>query len=211
MKIGIIGAGNLGTAVGHRLAAHGHDVMISFARTPEKVRAAADSVGYDATSGTPQEAALHGDVVVLATPWAVTIETVTEIADVLAGKVLWDNTNPFAASMDELIIGTSTSAGEQVAAAAPGATVVKAIAPFAQALTSADTTVDGRQPSVFVCGDDEAARDAVASLVADIGADPVDAGPLKLARFTEPVGMLVTNLAYVKGLGPGVALVLLGR
>lgn len=211
MKIGIIGAGSLGTAIGRRLAERGHDVMISFARTPEKVEAAAREIGHDAAVGTPEQAVAFGDVVVLATPWGVTLDTVGALADALALKVLWDTTNPFAPTMDELVVGTTTSAGEQVAAAAPQAIVVKAIAPFAQALISHSTTVEGRHPSVFVCGDDESARNTVAALVTDIGADPVDTGPLKLARFTEPTGMLVTNLAYVKQLGPAIALRLLGR
>ncbi|TPG34319.1 F420-dependent NADP oxidoreductase [Mycobacterium hodleri] len=211
VKIGIIGAGNLGTAIGHRLAASGHDIMISFARTPEKVEQAAQQIGHDATAGTPEQTVAFGDVIVLATPWGVTLDTVAALADALAHKVVWDTTNPFAPTMDELVIGTTTSAGEQVAATAPHATVVKAIAPFAQALASPSTTVEDRHPTVFVCGDDESARHTVATLVADIGADPVDTGPLKLARFTEPTGMLVTNLAYVKQLGPGIALALLGR
>lgn len=211
MRIGIIGAGNLGTAIGHRLAERGHDIMISFARTPEKVEAAARDIGPDAITGTPEQAAAFGEVVVLTTPWGVTLDIVGALADELAHKVVWDTTNPFAPTMDELVIGTTTSAGEQVAAAAPQATVVKAIAPFAQALAGPSTTVEDRHPSVFVCGDDESARNTVAALVADIGADPVDTGPLKLARFTEPTGMLVTNLAYVKRLGPGIALNLLGR
>lgn len=206
MRIGIIGAGNLGVAIGRRLAERGHHITISFARTPDKVQAAADTIGHDASGGTPREAVQDAEVVLLATPWTVTIETVTELADALAGKVLWDTTNPFAPTMDELLIGTSTSAGEEVAAAVPGATVVKAIAPFAEALTGA--SVDGPRPTVFVCGDDDAARRTVASLIGDLDADPVDAGPLKLARFTEPAGMLVTNLAYVKGLGADIALVL---
>lgn len=208
MKIGIIGAGNLGVAIGRRLAEHGHGVVISFARTTDKLQSAAESIGHGATPGTPEQAARHGDVVILATPWAVTVDAVTPIADVLAGKILWDTTNPFASTMDEMLIGTTTSAGEQVAQAAPLATVVKAIAPFAEALAGSSTTVEGRKPSVFVCGDDAAARDTVAGLVADIGAHAVDTGPLKLARFTEPTGMLITNLAYIKQLGAGIALVL---
>lgn len=208
MKIGIIGAGNIGTGLGKRLAAKGHDIIVSFARTPEKVVEAAGLIGGRAKAGTPEEAVAHGDVVILATPWGVTLELVHNLAGALAGKTLWDCTNPFAPDMSELLIGTTTSAGEEVAKAAPLALVVKAVPPFAQSLHSSSMDIGGHAPGVFVCGDDAAARAVIVQLARDVDADAVDAGPLKLARFTEPLGMLVTNLAYVQGMGPGISAIL---
>jgi predicted dinucleotide-binding enzyme len=108
--------------------------------------------------------------------------------------------------MSELTLGTTTSAGEEIAKALQGALVVKAIPPFAELLHSASTEISGRKPAVFVCGDDAAARGVVAGLVSAVGAEPVQSGPLKMARFTEPAGMLVTNLAYVQRLGSRIAL-----
>ncbi len=208
MKIGIIGAGNIGTGLGKRLAAKGHDIVVSYARTPEKVAEAAAVIGGGAKPGTLEEAAAHGEVIILATPWGVTLDVVSSLAGELAGKTVWDCTNPFAPDMSELLIGTTTSAGEEIAKAAPLARIVKAVPPFAQSLHAPSMDIGGHKPGVFVCGDDPAARASVVQLVSDVDAGAVDAGPLKLARFTEPLGMLVTNLAYVQGMGPAISAIL---
>ena len=210
MKIGIIGAGNVGVAIGRRLAAKGHDVVVSFARSEDNVRAAAAAIGGGARAGSPAEAAGHGEAVVIATPWGVTLEAVRGVADALAGKVVWDTTNPLKADMSGLQLGTTTSAGEQVAAAAPGAKVVKAVPPMAELMAQdGPYDIDGRAPGVFVCCDEAAARTAVLGLVADIGADGVDAGPLANARYTEPLGMLLVQLAYPLGMGSRIGATLL--
>lgn len=120
-----------------------------------------------------------------------------------------DTTNPLKADMSGLEIGTTTSAGEQVAQAAPGARVVKAVPPFAEVLHSHSTQIGGSHPGVFVCGDDAEARRLVLGLVAEIGADGVDAGPLQLARYTEPLGMLLVQLAYGQGMGARIGAALL--
>lgn len=201
MDIGIMGAGNIGTGVGRRLAAKGHRITVSFARSQDKLDAAAEAIGGGARSGSPAEAARFGQVVILATPWGVTLEAVGGVAQALAGKVVWDATNPLKADMSGLEVGTTTSGGEAIARAAPGARVVKAVPPFAEVLHSSSTRIGGGQPGVFVCGDDAEARRLVLGLVADIGADGVDAGPLMLARYTEPLGMLLVQLAYAQGFG----------
>jgi len=208
MKIGIIGAGNIGTGLGKRLAAKGHYIVVSYARTPEKVTEAAAVIGGGAKPGTPEEAVAHGEVIILATPWGVTLDVVSSLASELADKIVWDCTNPFAPDMSELLIGTTTSAGEEIAKAAPLAKIVKAVPPFAQSLHAPSMDIGGHKPGVFVCGDDPAARATVVQLVSDVDAGAVDAGPLKLARFTEPLGMLVTNLAYVQGMGPAISAIL---
>lgn len=209
MKVGIIGAGNVGTGLGRRLAAAGHDIVVSFARTSDKVAAAAGVIGGSARPGTPAEAAAHGDVVILATPWAATLDAVRQVADALEGKILWDTTNPLKADLSGLAIGTDTSAGEQVAAAAPGARVVKAVPPFAELLHAPSTRIAGQRPGVFVAGDDAAARAVVLDLVEAIDADGVDAGPLRLARYIEPLGMLLVQLAYAQGFGARIGTVLI--
>ena len=204
MKIGIIGAGNIGIGLGKRLVPGGHDIVVSFARTPDKVALAAQTIGGSARPGTPEEAARHGEVVILATPWAVTLDTVRAVAESLAGRIIWDTTNPLKPDMSGLAVGLTTSAGELIAQAAPAGMVVKAIPPFAEVLNSPAPMADvlGQRPTIFVCGDDDAARSTILPLVAAIDADGVDAGPLASARYTEPAGMLLVQLAYAQGLGP---------
>lgn len=209
MNIGIIGAGSVGTGIGKRLASAGHPVLVSFARSQDTLDAAAAAIGGNARTGTPEDAARFGDVVLLATPWTVTLEAVRGVAAALAGKVLWDATNPLTPDMSGLAVGTTTSGGEEVARAAPGARVVKAVPPFAEVLHSPSTRIGGGLPGVFVCGDDAAARQAVMGLVAAIGADGVDAGPLALARCTEPLGLLLVRLAYAQGMGARIGAALL--
>ena len=209
MDIGIIGAGNVGTGIGKRLAAKGHRVLVSFARTQDKLDAAAQTIGGSSRSGSPVEAARFGEVVIVALPWGITLEAVQGVVGELAGKVVWDTTNPLKADMSGLMIGTTTSAGEEIARGAPGARVVKAVPPFAEVLHSPSMEIGGGRPGVFVCGDDADARRLVLGLVAEIGADGVDAGPLMLARYTEPLGMLLVQLAYVGGMGARIGATLL--
>jgi predicted dinucleotide-binding enzyme len=183
--------------------------VVSFARTPDKVQDAARTIGGGARPGNPEEAARHGEVVIIATPWAVTLQAVRQVGSELAGKVVWDTTNPLKTDMSGLEIGTTTSAGEEIARAAPQAKVVKAVAPFAEVLHSPSNRIGGHLPGVFVCGDDAEARRIVLRLVADIDAEGVEAGPLSLARYTEPLGMLLVQLAYARGFGARIGSVLI--
>ena len=209
MRVGIIGAGNVGTGIGKRLAKAGHLVLVSFSKSRNALDQAASVIGGGARVASVAEAAAHGEVVVLATPWAATREALTQAGGALSGKVVWDCTNPLKPDMSGLELGTTSSGGEQVAAWAPAARVVKAIPPFAEVLHSGSTEIGGSLPGVFVCGNDADARKLVARLVAELGADPVDAGPLALARYTEPLGMLLVQLAYAQGMGPRIGAKLL--
>jgi predicted dinucleotide-binding enzyme len=110
-----------------------------------------------------------------------------------------------------LVVGFETSAAEEVAKLASGARVVAAIPPFAESMNNGDLRYDsGLAPSMFVCGDDDPAKALVARLVVDIGAHPVDAGPLAAARLVEPAMTLLVRLAYA-GLPRDIGLRLLER
>lgn len=209
MQIGIIGAGHIGVGVGKRLAVRGHAILVSFSRSQDGLTQAAAAIGSGTRTGSVAEAAGYGEVIVLATPWTVTLDVLREAGAALAQKIIWDCTNPLRPDMSGLAVGTTISGGEEVAAAVRRARVVKAVPPFAEVLHSPSTAIDGRTPSVFVCGDDAAARALVAGLVTEIGADAVDAGPLMLARYTEPLGMLLVQLAYSKGMGARIGVKLL--
>ncbi len=119
MKIGIIGAGNVGTGIAKHVIPHGHAVMLSFSTDQAQLATTARALG--AQSGTPAEAARSADVVVLAVPWSVAQEALRQ-AGPLDGKVIWDCTNSLKPDFSGLQIGTTTSAGEEVARMAPTAT-----------------------------------------------------------------------------------------
>lgn len=106
--------------------------------------------------------------------------------------------------MSGLALGTSTSGGET--GAGPCAGVVKGIPPFAEFLYSSDPILDGEPASVFVCGDDAAAKGVVAKLMSSLPATVTDAGPLENARHVEPAMMLLVRLAYGQELGPRLSL-----
>lgn len=207
MNIGIIGAGNVGTGLAKHFIARGHAVMLSFSLDMDKLNATAAELG--ARVGTVAEAVQFADVVVLATPWTVTPDALRQTGSVQGKKIMWDCTNALKPDLSGLAIGTTTSGAEEIAKLAPWATVVKAIPPFAQMLHSPSMLIGEHRAGVFVCGDDADARAIVAKLVDEIGAQPVDAGPLALARYVEPAAMLLVQLAYQQGFGARIGLSLL--
>jgi 8-hydroxy-5-deazaflavin:NADPH oxidoreductase len=207
VNIGIIGAGNVGTGLAKRFVANGHSVMLSFSLDMDKLNATAAELG--ARVGTVAQAVQFADVVVLATPWTVTPDALRQTGSAQGKKIMWDCTNALKPDLSGLAIGTTTSGAEEIAKLAPWATVVKAIPPFAQMLHSPSMLIGEHRAGVFVCGDDADARAIVAKLVDEIGAQPVDAGPLALARYAEPAAMLLVQLAYQQGFGARIGLSLL--
>jgi predicted dinucleotide-binding enzyme len=193
MRIGIIGAGSLGSALGERLGAAGHEVMFGGEATALEV-----ATRLRARVGANREAASFGEVLVLAVPYAA-LDGALDEAGPLQGKVLWSCVNALKRDLSGLAVGFDCSAAEQVARRAGGARVVAAIPPFAGALAAGDLRYERElAPSVFVCGDDAAAKLLVTRLVEDLGAHAVDAGPLTSARLVEPAMMLVIRLAYAE-------------
>jgi hypothetical protein len=210
MKIAIIGIGNVGSALGRRWAAARHDVVFGV-RDPagSKAQSVVREAGPPTRAATVDAAAAFGDVVVLATPFDATEDAIRQ-AGGLAGKIVVDCTNPLRSDLSGLSVGHTTSAGETVARWAPQARVVKALN-----TTGAGNMLDPRYPdgtaAMFVCGDDLAAKATVSELVAALGFDVVDAGPLTQARLLEPLAMLWISLAYRQQLGPGIAFRLMRR
>jgi 8-hydroxy-5-deazaflavin:NADPH oxidoreductase len=205
VRIGIIGAGRLGTAVARRLLPAGHEVALGGGAGAQE--AAAD-LGLQAVSN--RDAAAFADVVVLAVPFAA-IRGALEQADPPENVVIWSCVNALKPDLSGLAVGFDTSAAEEVARRAPQARVVSAIPPFAESLDNGDLRYDnGVSPSVFVCGDDDKAKALVELLVFDLGAQPVDAGPLTAARLIEPAMMLLVSIAYA-GVPRDVGLRLLER
>jgi 8-hydroxy-5-deazaflavin:NADPH oxidoreductase len=191
VKLGIIGAGSLGTAVGARLQRAGHAIMFGGGA---RARDAAERHG--AQVGSNSEAARFGDAVILAVPF-VAINAALADAGPLGSRVLWSCVNALEPDLTGLAVGFDDSAAEQVARLAPGARVVAAIPPFASAIAAPSLAYDADlAPTVFLCAEDPAAKETVAGLVRDLGGHPVDAGPLTAARYVEPAMMLLISLAY---------------
>ena len=121
-----------------------------------------------------------------------------------------DATNPLRPDLSGLVLGHNTSAGEEVARWAEGAKVVKAFNTTG-AQNMANPKFGGQRASMFICGDDAAAKKAVATLAEALGFEPVDAGPLAQARLLEPLAMFWISMAYAHGHGPNIAFKLLRR
>lgn len=209
MNIGIIGAGKVGGTLGTRWARNGHNVAFGV-RDPNsaEVRELVRKAG-SGTATTLQGAASYGDVLLLSTPWGVTQQVVEGLGD-LSGKILIDAVNPFLPDLSGLAIGTNTSACEQIAQWAKGARVVKAFNTVGFEIM-ADPSFGPNSALMFYCGDDAAAKETVKSLAAELGFDPEDAGPLRVARSLEPFTLLWASLAYGQGYGRNFAFQLLKR
>ena len=183
MKIGIIGKGNVGTAIGMGLTRKGHEVKFGHRDPKEPVA----------------DAAKWGEIIILAVPYESVTDAAKAIGTLADGKVLLDVTNAIGDNMN-LAIGFSTSAAEELQKKMPKARVVKAFnTVFAQ--NQSMGRVGNEQLTLFVASDDAKAKQTIVQLGRDIGFDPVDAGPLKSARYLEPMAMLLINLGY--GLGDG--------
>ncbi len=210
MNIAIIGAGHVGGALGTALALQGHKIRYGVRRpdSPE-MQELLKKIGPAAAAMPVPEAAGLGEVVILANPWPATQEILRSAGD-LSGKILLDCTNPLKPQLAGLELGTTDSAAERVAAWAPGARVVKMFN-----TTGAGNMANPEYPlgpvTMFYCGDDAGAKTVAAKLAAEIGFEPVDAGPLRNARLLEPLAMLWIWLAVFGGQGTNIAFKLMHR
>lgn len=210
MRICVIGAGNVGGTLGRGWARKGHEVMFGV-RQPKapKTRTLLEQIGGSVKAGTVAEAVAFGSVVALAIPWHATRDALRSAGE-LAGKVLLDCTNPLKADGSGLEVGYTGSGGEQVAAWAKGASVVK-IFNTTGFENMADPGYGGEPITMFFAGDHAGAKRVAAQLARDLGFDPVDAGTLANARLLEPLAMLWIYLAVAQKQGSGIAFKLLRR
>ena len=203
MNITIIGAGNMGRAIGTRAVAGGHSVTF-VSRTPESAEKAAAEVKAHARNGSKISTASldevePGDVVVLALWYGTNLEVAKQLGRKLDGKVVVDIANPLNSTYDGLATSPDSSSAEDVAKAIDsGANVVKAFNTiYAGTLLAGE--VDGQPLDVFIAGDDAEAKSKVAQLVTDGGLRPVDTGPLSRARQIE--GMQLLHIVTQGALG----------
>ena len=201
MKVLVIGAGNMGSGFVKQFAAAGHQVTVT-GRDASKAQSVAQQFG--ARAAAREGAAKGQDVIVVATGYGDAVMALQGVGD-LAGKTVVDVTNPLSADYMSLTVGHTTSAAETIAAAVPGAHVVKAFnTVFAQVL-GAGPELGGQKVQVFVASDDAPSKETVKALAQSIGFDAVDAGGLKNARYLEPLAGLNIYLGYGAGLGTSIA------
>ena len=193
----IVGTGNVATALARRLRKTGHAVFIG-SRDSERGNSAAETHGV--RGGHAAAFAEEADTVFLAIPFAGLDEAIAPLGP-LSGKVVVDCTNPLTEDYMQLTLGHTDSAGEAVQRHLPEARVVKAFnAMFAEVLGD-PPAFDGPTPQIFCASDDAAAKAEVAEVIREIGLEPVDVGPLRNARYLEPLAELIIQVAYAMGEG----------
>lgn len=190
MRIAVIGSGNVGRTLAAGFASRGHDTVLA-SRNPRSDELVSWSASTGVATAEPEAAAAAAEVVVLATAWGGVGEALALAGEAnVAGKVLIDVTNPLRfTDRLELAVGHGDSGGETVQRLAPGARVVKAFNTVGFELM-VDPGVAGGPPTMFVAGDDAAAKAVTATLAAELGWAVHDCGDLRAARLTEPLAML---------------------
>jgi predicted dinucleotide-binding enzyme len=192
MEVTIIGTGNMARGIGTRAIAGGHDVTVvgkDEASAQEVVSALSAVSGDGSVSAAAQGDPIAGELVVLAVYYPDARDAVEQRADELSGKIVVDITNPVNESIDALVVPADGSATNELAQLAPGARFVKAFnTTFAGTLV--EGAVAGQPLDVLIAGDDEQAKQMVATLVRDGGLNPVDVGGQARARELEALGLL---------------------
>ncbi len=206
MRVGILGSGLMGGKLGKIFARAGHEVVFSYARSEQKLKRLAREAKGKARAGSPREAAQDADALLLAVHWS-RIDDVLKQAGDLSGKVIVSCSLPMNADDTELVVAHTSSGAEELAKMIPKARVVSAFntVPSEVLFGVFEARRKATRPSVLYCGDNSSSKRIAAELIRDVGFDPVDAGPLRIARYTEPFALLVAQLAYEGKGGPELA------
>ena len=188
-SISIIGTGDMARTIGS-LAVSGGNTVEVIGRDQAKAAELAKALGGSTTTGE-FGAVPAGDIVIVALGYANVVPVVAQYGDALAGKVIVDICNPVNSAGDGLAIADGTSIAQGVAAAAPAsASVVKAFnTAFGAVLAK------GQPMDVFIAGDDERAKAAVAEFIDSLKLRPLDVGGLTMAHYLEGTGLVMIGLA----------------
>jgi predicted dinucleotide-binding enzyme len=206
MRIGILGSGLMGGKLGTIFVRAGHDVVFSYSRSEKKLERLARDAGGPARAGTPAEAARDADALLLAVHWS-RMDDVLKKAGDLSGKIIVTCSLPMNADDTGLVVARTSSGAEELAKKVPQARIVSAFntLPSEVFFSVFESQGRGAPPSVLYCGEDAGAKEVAARLIRDVGFEPVDAGPLRIARYTEPFALLMGQLAYEGDRGPALA------
>jgi len=206
MRIGILGSGLMGGKLGTLFARAGHEVTFSYARSEQKLQRLAREAGGNARAGTPAAAASRADALLLAVHWSRVDDVLKQAGDV-SGKVIVSCSLPMNANDTALVIGHTSSGAEALARKRRKAHVVAAFGTVPSEVLFGVYAARNKanRPDLVYCGDDAIAKKLAARLIREAGFEPVDAGPLRMVRYTEPFALLVAQLAYERKGGPEVA------
>jgi 8-hydroxy-5-deazaflavin:NADPH oxidoreductase len=201
MKLGILGSGKVGSALGAWAAKAGYQVAFT-ARNESHAREAAQHAGHHAKALPLRELIDESELILLTLPYAEVKKALNPMREHLGRKIIVDVTNPITPDHKALVLGHTTSGAEEIAKLSMDVSVVKAFnAVFAEVYASQDPKIDGQTISVFFAGDDAEAKQKVGELIERLGFDAVDAGPLQNARYLEPLSLLNIHLGRVLGYG----------
>src|SRR4051812_35445828 len=192
MRIGILGSGLMGGKLGTIFARAGHDVVFSYSRSEKKLERLARDAGGSARAGTPAEAAKDAEALLLAVHWSRVNDVLKKAGD-LSGKVIVTCSLPMNANDTGLVVGITSSGAEKLAKKIKKARIVSAFntVPSEVFFSVFANRSRGDRPSLVYCGDDAKAKKVAVRLISDVGFEPIDAGPLRIARYTEPFALLV--------------------
>ena len=189
LKIGTIGAGREGGALGTLFAKHGHPVMFS-SRNPEQLKELVASAGANAQAGTVEQAVAFGDVVFLVVPYTAVEPIGKQHGKALAEKrLVLDVSNPIARRDGEEIVKWANDqggAGLATAKLIPGAHLVRAFNAIGSGRLAEDSERKGDPVGIPIAGDDKAAVELAASLIKEVGFEPVLVGGLAMGKYLVP-------------------------
>jgi predicted dinucleotide-binding enzyme len=200
LKIGIIGAGKIGGSLATLWAKAGHEVLVS-SRHPDELQGLVKSLGPKARAGTPREAAVFGDVVLISVPYGALPQVGRDLANELKGKVVLDTGNPYPERDGDMAVearkkGTGVASAELL----PGVKLVRAFNAISYRNLRSEAHRSGELVGIPIAGDDPQALEVAQRLVRDAGFEPVVVGPLAKARLFDVGTPVYTQLLTAKEL-----------
>lgn len=200
LKIGIIGAGKIGGTLASLWVQAGHDVMIS-SRHPDELKSLANSLGPKAQVGTPHDAAVFGDVVLISIPYGALPQVGRDLAHELAGKIVLDTGNPYPERDGDMAIearrkGTGVASAEFL----PGVRLVRAFNAINYKSLRSESHRAGEPIAIPLAGDDAQALAVAKQLVKDAGFEPVVVGALSSAKLFDVGSSVYVQLLTAKEL-----------
>jgi 8-hydroxy-5-deazaflavin:NADPH oxidoreductase len=193
MKLGILGSGLMGTALGLAWAQAGHQIIFSYSRDPGKLQQLAQQAGNGSQATSVKEAGAQSDAVLVAVPWH-RLDEVLDQAGSLRSKTLLTCMLPMTDDDSDLALGLNTS-GAEVLAQRTGAHVVSTFnTVWSDVITVRQS--DNTPRSMLYVGDDSEAKAVASGLIHDAGFEPLDAGELRNARLLELFGLLMGRLGF---------------